>query len=88
MDISHHGFLQTGAADAANKRLNDTLKEQQRVLDNSLKSVDTFTKLAVLRAKIAGKSEKEIFDIQKQGGEDRLNLLTDSDNALFEEQKS
>ena len=77
----------TGQADAANKRLNDTLKEQQRVLDNSLKSVDTFTKLAVLRAKIAGKSEKEIFDIQKQGGEDRLNLLTDSDNALFEEQK-
>ena len=77
----------TEEADAANKKLNDTIKEQQRILENDLKSIDTSTKLNVLRAKIAGKTEKEIFDIQKQGGQDRLKLLRDSDNALFEEQR-
>jgi uncharacterized protein YeaO (DUF488 family) len=77
----------TDQADAANQRLNDTLKEQQRILENDLKAVDTATKLNVLRAKIAGKTEQEIFNIQKQGGEDRLKLLRESDNALFEEQR-
>ena len=77
----------TEKADAANKRLNETLKEQQRILDNDLKSVDNATKLNVLRAKIAGKSEEEIYNIQKQGGEDRLKLLRGADNQLYEEQR-
>ena len=77
----------TKEADAANKSLNETLKEQQRILENDLKVIDTATKLALLRAKIAGQTEKEIFDIQKKGGEERLQLLRDSDNALFEEQR-
>jgi len=77
----------TGDADAANKRLNETLKEQQRILDNDLKAVDNATKLNVLRAKIAGKTEEEIYNIQKQGGQDRLALLRGADNQLFEEQR-
>jgi len=69
----------TEDADAANKALNDTLKEQERLLNVDLKAIDAATKANVLRAKIAGKTEQELFEIQKKGGEERLAELRRAD---------
>jgi|694.fasta_scaffold13221_8 uncharacterized protein YeaO (DUF488 family) len=77
----------TDKAAGANKKLNDVLKEQQRILDNDIKAVDNATKLNVLRAKIAGKTEEEIFQIQKQGGIQRLNLLRQAEGQILNEQR-
>lgn len=77
----------TDKAAGANKKLNDVLKEQQRIIDNDIKAVDNATKLNVLRAKIAGKSEEEIFQIQKQGGINKLNLLKQAEGQILNEQR-
>lgn len=74
----------TEDADAANKALNDTLKEQERLLNVDLKAIDNATKANVLRAKIAGKTEQEIFEIQKKGGEERLAELRRADKENFD----
>ena len=75
----------TEEADAANKALNDTLKEQDRLLAINLKAIDAATKQSISRAKIAGKSEQEIFDIQKKGNEERLKELRDNDNKILKQ---
>lgn len=75
----------TEEADAANKALNETIKEQDRLLAVNLKAVDAATKQAVSRAKIAGKSEQEIFQIQKKGGEERLKELRDNDDKILKQ---
>jgi hypothetical protein len=75
----------TEEADAANKALNETIKEQDRLLAVNLKAVDVATKQAVSRAKIAGKSEQEIFQIQKKGGEERLKELRDNDAKILKQ---
>ena len=75
----------TEEADAANKALNETIKEQDRLLAVNLKAIDAATKQAVSRAKIAGKTEQEIFDIQKKGGEERLKELRDNDNKILKQ---
>lgn len=69
----------TEDAEAANKALNDTLKEQERLLNVDLKAIDAATKANLLRARIAGKTEQELFEIQKKGGEDRLAELRRAD---------
>jgi len=80
----------TKDADAANEALNATLKEQERLLQVDLKAIDNATKANVLRAKIAGKTEQDIFQIQKQGGQDRLDALrkADKDNQKLIDQTS
>jgi len=75
----------TEEADAANKALNDTIKEQDRLLAVNIKAIDVATKQAVSRAKIAGKTEEEIFQIQKKGGEERLKELRDNDNKILKQ---
>jgi hypothetical protein len=77
----------TEFADEANQSLNDTLKEQQRILANDTTVLDAATKAAITRAKIAGKSEKEIYQITKDGGEERLKLLRDYDKQLFNDRE-
>jgi hypothetical protein len=75
----------TEEADAANKALNETIKEQERLLQVNLKAIDAATKQQISRAKIAGKTEEEIFQIQKKAGEDRLNELRDNDNKILQQ---
>jgi hypothetical protein len=75
----------TEEADAANQALNETIKEQERLLQVNLKAIDAATKQQIARAKIAGKTEEEIFQIQKKAGEDRLNELKDNDNKILQQ---
>ena len=77
----------TEEADAANKALTETIKEQQRVLENDMQAIDLATRLNVSRAKAAGKTEQEIFEITKKGGQDRLELLRQYDKQLYDDQK-
>jgi len=77
----------TEEADAANQALNDTLKEQERLLGVNLEAIDAATRIQKLRAQVAGKTEEEIFNIVRQGGKDRLEELRRYDNELYEEQK-
>lgn len=77
----------TEDADAANKALNETLKEQERLLQNDMMAIDLATKAAITRAQIAGKSEQEIYEITKNAGRDRLQLLRDYDEQLYADQK-
>lgn len=62
----------TEEATAANEALNAVIKQQQDLLDKDLGAIDQATKVATLRAKIAGKSEEELYQIQKDGGNKRL----------------
>lgn len=78
----------TEDADKANKSLTETIKEQQRVLENDQQAIELSTRLNVARAKAAGKTEQEIFEITKQGGKDRLELLREFDKQLYDDQKN
>ena len=73
----------TKETEAAVKALNDALAEQKRLLDVDIKALEAATKQQIARAKIAGKTEEEIFQIQKKAGEDRLQLLRDNDKRLY-----
>ena len=73
----------TEEADAANRMLNETIKEQEILLNLNLKAIDAATKANVTRAKIAGKSEEDILNILKQGGRDRLAELRRNDDELY-----
>jgi hypothetical protein len=77
----------TEEADLANKRLTETIKEQQRVLENDQQAIELSTRLNVSRAKAIGKSEQEIFEITKKSGQDKLALLREYDKQLYEDQK-
>jgi hypothetical protein len=77
----------TEDADNANKALTETIKEQQRVLENDQQAIELSIRLNVARAKAAGKTEQEIFEITKQGGKDKLALLREFDKQLYEDQK-
>ena len=77
----------TKESEAAVKAFNEAIKEQQRLLEGDLTAIDTGTKLAKLRAEIAGKSEAEIYKIVKQGGEDRLQALRVNDEQIYQEQR-
>jgi len=79
----------TEDATIANEALNRTLKEQERLLEVNLAAIDGATRANLLRAKIAGKSEQELFEIQKKAGEERLKELRDADaRTLIEIQKA
>jgi hypothetical protein len=76
-------FSKTKDAEKATNNFNETLKIQAELLKESQAQLDFETKKAELLAQIAGKSEKEIFEIKKKGLEDKKNLLTkELDDAI------
>lgn len=78
----------TEEADNANERLNNTLKLQNELIAKNAKDIDNFAKQDVLRAKIAGKTEEEIYNIQVQANKDLLaNRRKANDDAYAELQK-
>lgn len=77
----------TKDAEAATRSLTTAIEEQQRVLQNDTDALDIAAKAAVTRAKIAGKSEEEIYKITKQFSEDKLKLLQDYDKQLYKDQE-
>lgn len=78
----------TKEADDAAASFNATIKEQQRVLANDLTALDQANKIIELRAKLQGKSEKELLEIQIKAGKDRLNLLRANDQRILEQQQA
>jgi hypothetical protein len=73
--------------EAAQKSLNDTIEYQNQLLDDNLKGISNATKMQVLRAKEAGKSGKEIHDIEIKGLQDEAAALKQSyqDRLKYEE---
>lgn len=53
-------------------KLNNSMERYNNILSDSLKIIDSQTKTNVLKAKIAGESEDEIFKIEKEGQEKRI----------------
>lgn len=66
-------------ATADNEEALKSLTKAQKVYENSLRNniyqIENSTKVRVLRAKIAGKSEKELRDIEKEGEKERADAL-------------
>lgn len=56
----------------AEKTLGDAMERNQKILDDELKSIDYVSKARILRAKIAGKTEAEITEIEKNADKDRI----------------
>ncbi len=65
--------------------LNASLEKQNELLNEQLGDIDSVNKQRVLRAKIAGKSEEEIYKIESDGREQRLAALRKYDNDLQNE---
>jgi len=65
--------------------LNASLEKQNELLNEQLGDIDSVNKQRVLRAKIAGKSEEEIYNIESEGREQRLAALRKYDNDLQNE---
>ena len=77
----------TAESDAAAKAFNATIEEQERLLQNDAEALDTAAKAAVTRAKIAGKSEAEIAEIQKGFNKEKLEGLRKYDEELFQQSR-
>jgi hypothetical protein len=83
VSLIYRWVTSTEDAEAATRSLTAAIVEQQRVLENDLSAIDMANKAAVTRAKIAGQTEKEINEIVKNGGQERLQRLRDYDNELY-----
>jgi len=88
ISLMYNWINSTEDADKANQALTATMKEQQRVLENDQQAIELSIRLNVARAKAAGKTEQEIFEITKKGGQDKLDLLREYDKQLYEDQKN
>jgi hypothetical protein len=78
----------TKDSDDAAKSFNNTLEEQDRLLQNDADALDAASKAAVSRAKLAGKSEAEIAEIQKKFNKEKLEGLRAYDEQLFQQQRA
>lgn len=78
----------TKDAESAARNFTNAIAEQQRVLANDLSAIDQAAKVNELRAKLQGKSDKELLQLQIQAGKERLALLQDNDNKILEQQKA
>jgi hypothetical protein len=77
----------TKESDEAAKAFNATIEEQERLLQNDAEALDSAAKAAVTRAKLAGKSEAEIADIQRKFNKEKLDGLRAYDEQLLQESK-
>ena len=77
----------TKESDEAAKSFNNTIEEQERLLQNDADALDAASKAAISRAKLAGKSEAEIAEIQKRFNKEKLEGLRAYDNELYKQQK-
>ena len=88
-------FVQTGSifvnktleAERATRNLTNAIAEQQRVLANDLSALDQAAKINELRAKLQGKGDREILELQIKAGKDRLDLLKANDDTIFNQQR-
>lgn len=77
----------TKESESATRNLTNAIAEQQRILANDISAIDQATKINELRAKLQGKGDEEILQLQIKAGQERLALLKDNDNKILEQQK-
>lgn len=77
----------TEESTAAVDEFNASLAEQNRLLNSEVDALEAATQQAIARAKIAGKSEQELYEISKRAGESRLELLRSNDEILYNKRK-
>jgi len=80
-------FSATKKSEEATKSFNEALKEQERLLQNDITALDQGAKAAALRAKLAGKSEEEIFNVSKKYGKERVDLLKKYEEDLYKDRE-
>jgi len=74
----------TEEMERAQVKLNLAFEASNEIYKDQIDLIDQVTKANVLRAKIAGKSEKELRDIEKAGAEGKFKALKDEQNRLLE----
>ena len=78
----------TKESDDAAKSFNNTIEEQERLLQNDAEALDIAGKAAITRAKLAGKSEAEIVELQKGFNKEKLENLKVYDEQLFQQSRA
>lgn len=73
----------TEEMERAQVKLNLAFEASNEIYKDQIDLIDQVTKANVLRAKIAGKSEKELRDIEKAGAEEKFKALKDEQNRLL-----
>jgi myosin heavy subunit len=80
----------TEDVEKATEELNKQLERTKELTDESLKSIDYYTKEQVAKAKIRGASEKELLEIEKNANAERKKILQDdikSKEQIIENQR-
>lgn len=72
----------------AQERLNMALERYNELVESELNSIDYVVKSRKLRAELAGKSEKELSQIEEQGNKERLDALKKNMERIREEKKN
>ena len=78
----------TEDADEANENLGETIEQLNRILEDNLALIDEEVEANILRAKIAGKTQKDIQQIERQGFQDRIAILKKGIKDLENEEMS
>jgi hypothetical protein len=78
----------TEAEKRATDALNKSLQAMSDLYKQNLQDIQDVTKERVLRAKIAGKSEKDIQAIEKEGAEQRYRLYKEEDARIQREKEN
>jgi hypothetical protein len=73
----------TEDAEKAEKALNDSLDNQNKILDENLTKLDSRLRLNKLRAKEAGKSEDDIYQIEAKSNKEREKLYAADVSAKY-----
>jgi len=74
----------TEKMERAQRKLNSAFEASNEIYKDQIELIDAVTKSDVLRAKIAGKSEKELRAIEKQGAEEKFKALKEEQNRLLD----
>jgi hypothetical protein len=77
----------TEEADAANEALNKTLENQDRILKQNLQAIDDELKANITRAKTAGATEEELFQIAKRAGKKRIDEYKRAEDELYKDRE-
>jgi len=67
----------------AQEQLNIVLEQTNKLYKDSVSAIDDVTKVRLLRAKIAGKSESELLAIEKDGALERKSIYEAEQNRLY-----
>lgn len=73
----------TEKMERAQRKLNSAFEASNQIYKDQIELIDTVTKSNTLRAKIAGKSEKELREIEKQGTEEKFKALKEEQTRLL-----